>query len=398
MSELVFTKGGAYATFNSATISSYADWGIKDNLKVFDQTSNTRGVLAQRIKDLTGTATISPRSSIAAGIINQLGLFTYLDPALVGQPVCGATNLPFVVQTKDGRSLTFGKACLSKPSKITIAPAKGVHLFGPAEFELLIPEAYAIGAAGSYAVDASSAYTEPTIANSDEYFPAMTATFSGGSTILIPDEIGIVITPTVKIDYIQPGEEPTRNGTITEVGLEIELVPLTLTTALFYSTVGQLLGTGAAGLGGLAVGGTLTFADVNGAGSGGLQLVIPLAARIEGGVRYSISKSRIETIKFRSQQVTSATASQTFSDGVCNNGTGFTSATAAFVAGDVGKTITGLTSAGAIPAGTTISSVTNGTTVVLSQATTGGSLTGVQFTIVNRALTGNQPLMLSSYL
>jgi hypothetical protein len=64
------------------------------------------------------------------------------------------------------------------------------------------------------------------------------------------------------------------------------------------------------------------------------------------------------------------------------------------VSGDASKTITGAN----IPGGTTISTVTNGTTLVLSASTTGGSLTGQTFTIVNRALTGWQPLMIASVL
>lgn len=64
---------------------------------------------------------------------------------------------------------------------------------------------------------------------------------------------------------------------------------------------------------------------------------------------------------------------QTVTDGVTNTDTSFVSATAAFTtAKHAGKAITGA----GIPAGTTISSVTNTTTVVLSNATT-ATATGV---------------------
>lgn len=60
-------------------------------------------------------------------------------------------------------------------------------------------------------------------------------------------------------------------------------------------------------------------------------------------------------------------AGRTFNDGVTTNGsTTLTSATATFVAADTGRSVTGA----GIPAGTFISSVTNGTTVVLTQAAT----------------------------
>ncbi|HEX4776252.1 MAG TPA: flagellar hook protein FlgE [Acidimicrobiia bacterium] len=70
-------------------------------------------------------------------------------------------------------------------------------------------------------------------------------------------------------------------------------------------------------------------------------------------------------------------ANRTVLDGSTTSGsTTFTSATANFTAADVGKAITGA----GIPAGTTIASVTNGTTVVLSNAAT-ATAAGVQTAI-----------------
>lgn len=84
-----------------------------------------------------------------------------------------------------------------------------------------------------------------------------------------------------------------------------------------------------------------------------------------------------------------------FGDGVATNGsTTFTSATAAFVVGDVGASITQLTatpsSPTVIPAGTTIASFTNGTTVELSQAATGAA-TGLNFLVAGRSIGATTP-------
>ena len=87
-----------------------------------------------------------------------------------------------------------------------------------------------------------------------------------------------------------------------------------------------------------------------------------------------------------------------FSDGVSTSGsTTFTSATAAFVAGDVGKSVVQLTSKGttdpfgSIASGATIVSVTNGTTVELSVAATATG-SGVLFNIVGRVPATTQAL------
>ena len=63
-------------------------------------------------------------------------------------------------------------------------------------------------------------------------------------------------------------------------------------------------------------------------------------------------------------------------DGVLNSTTTVTSATASFVASDVGRPVTGT----GIPDGTTIVTVTNGTTIVLSAAAT-ATATGVALTL-----------------
>jgi len=74
----------------------------------------------------------------------------------------------------------------------------------------------------------------------------------------------------------------------------------------------------------------------------------------------------------------------TLADGVTTNAsTTFTSATGAFTAPDVGRSITGTN----IPPNTTISSVTNGTTIVLSNAAT-ASGSALSFTVKARS-TGN---------
>lgn len=75
-----------------------------------------------------------------------------------------------------------------------------------------------------------------------------------------------------------------------------------------------------------------------------------------------------------------ATTPGLFTDGVCNNSTAFSSATATFNQGDAGKPIVNaIEGTGPIAPGTIIQTVTNATTLVLSQATTGGSETGVDF-------------------
>lgn len=84
--------------------------------------------------------------------------------------------------------------------------------------------------------------------------------------------------------------------------------------------------------------------------------------------------------RFTTSQETDGNSNIVWNDGVTNTDTSLVSATATFVAGDVGKVVSGA----GIVVGTTIASRTNGTTVVLSAATT-ATATGVTFSIVGRA-------------
>lgn len=94
-----------------------------------------------------------------------------------------------------------------------------------------------------------------------------------------------------------------------------------------------------------------------------------------------------------------ASAGAGYADGATTAGsTTLTSATAAFVASDVGKTLTQLTSRGlsdpfgAIPTGATIASVTNATTVVMSSPA-GSDATGLLFEVGSRVVPDSQVLL-----
>lgn len=88
-----------------------------------------------------------------------------------------------------------------------------------------------------------------------------------------------------------------------------------------------------------------------------------------------------------------------FNDGTTTSGsTTFTSATAAFVPGDVGQTLTQLTSrglstdpAGAIPAGTTIATYVSPTQVTMSQPA-GATASTILFAVGGRVIPATQPL------
>lgn len=122
----------------------------------------------------------------------------------------------------------------------------------------------------------------------------------------------------------------------------------------------------------------LTIADVEVAEL--LDPVRRVTTKRDIRVAFAAAELTIEHLKLALNGGTSAGDITTFADGVTNSTTTFTSATAAFNATtDVGKVI----AATGVPVGTTIASVTNATTVIMSAAAT-ATASGLSFTIAGR--------------
>ena len=107
------------------------------------------------------------------------------------------------------------------------------------------------------------------------------------------------------------------------------------------------------------------------------------------------STSVFDSYKFRATSIFggigTAGTNRTVTDGVLNSTTTLTSATAAFVTGDVSRVVTGT----GIPVNTRILSRTNGTTVVLSQAAT-ATASGVTVALTNGRMDGNADICIQS--
>lgn len=122
----------------------------------------------------------------------------------------------------------------------------------------------------------------------------------------------------------------------------------------------------------------LTIADVEVAEL--LDPVRRVTTKRDIRVAFGSAELTAEHVKLALNGGTTAGDVVTFTDGVTNSTTTFTSASAAFSATtDVGKVI----AAAGITPGTTIASVTNATTVILSAAAT-ATASGLSFTITGR--------------
>jgi hypothetical protein len=247
-------------------------------------------------------------------LIAQLGLHVpYVDPALVGTVIFPSSDLPFVVQTKDGKSITYSKAAVLKQADVTFHPAK--PLLGPVDFGLLVATGAAMGDASSFDVEAASAYTEPSETLGTEYYDTYTLTFGtgGGAITIRPDKDGIVLKPVIEMNPISPAMEPTRNYRIKKVTGTVEFRPIDMDCDTFYQNFAALSGTKAAILGGpiTGTGAQLVIQSATGGvASGKLKCVIPMVSRSKGGIEASITNPRVQKVTLQIEQTYSAGAWQ----------------------------------------------------------------------------------------
>jgi hypothetical protein len=298
MSRTVYPAGGAYGTWNSATIQSREDWMVTDDPATFETTSNTRGKLLDRIGDLEGKLTLTPKA-FSSGLTTLLGkLLPYKDPGDttygIGKTIFPATDLPFVIAQKDGKTVTYPAAAVSKMPALTFHTAK--PLLGSMEFTLLTSDQKNLTDSGAWA-----SYTEPAVDPGTEVFDRYTLTLdpAGTPVSFTADDDGIVVTPVVTLQKIKPAMRTTSNYRVSSIGCQIEFTPLDMDVDTFYSTYFPPV---SAGLGG-AVTAAGKVLHILGSATGNLKLIFNNVAPLKpGGPQWSNSKPRQKKVTLGAYQ------------------------------------------------------------------------------------------------
>jgi hypothetical protein len=284
MNRSSFSGGPAFLTWNGVTIQLTADWKAETEIKTKDRSTNLRGrVGAWEDYSLTKiTARPVVTSANLATLITKL--FPY-KPSMVGQLIFPGTDLPAVIQTKDGRSITFAAAALTKMPDVTFAP--GEDLFGDFELTCLIENEADASSDDTHAVEASSTYTEPSF--DPLTIIAARYTFAWGETApfddIETDEKGVSLKPSVTFEELQTQRDGLLNMRIKEVTSELSFLPVNLDSEDFWDLIkpqGSSAGRGKPmGSRGLAF-----TATPLGSGAGRPSLSVPLAVPTKGANQF----------------------------------------------------------------------------------------------------------------
>jgi hypothetical protein len=295
MDRALFTGGPAYLTWNGVTFQMHDDWTVDDSPEHFDVVTNLQGRVARGISDVMAKISFTPIAFGASIATLFTKLFPY-QPSMRGQLIFPSTDLPAVIQTQAGRSITFSSAALTKMPEITFAPDK--VFFGRAELTCLIKNNAASSDADAFVTVANSAYTEPALNPLDILFDLYTVTYGTGTPAapfnsIETDEGGVRFAPTVDLTPRKTARRGTYNMMIDGVSAEVRFTPENITEADWYDVLMKLDGTGVTRgkLRGV-LGDQLT---VTGSGTGKARLTIPLAAAEDGGVRFG-SDSRVSEV------------------------------------------------------------------------------------------------------
>jgi hypothetical protein len=180
MSRTTFPAGSGYAAWNSLTLNMREAWKVDEEFSLFKVPSATLGDdHDSRMGDAMAKITATPKV-FGTSLSGQLAAyFPWTNPKTqLGTQIFPASDLPFVINLRDGKIVTYSAAAVTKMPAMTFAPDK--PLIGGVEWTSLIADGAALGDASALSAVSSGSYTEPQWDPSDELFD--TYTLSVGST------------------------------------------------------------------------------------------------------------------------------------------------------------------------------------------------------------------------
>jgi hypothetical protein len=264
------------------TLQLHENWNVEVTEEVVERSTNLQGLvghgMSYRLAKITGKPIAT--SANLATLLQKLHPYKASDKGKKLSTVLGGANLPAVIQTADGRSVTFSAAFLTSLPDITFAP--NTDLFGDFELTCLIAENGSFATLADYVTEAASTYTEPTLDPltiiSDRY------QLSWGTTPPFDDiettDAGIVLSASVDTAELSTQRDGLLDWRINDVTAEVKFTPVNVTSAQFTSLVtavarGKMVGN--AGL-------ELTCEQVT--GTGGPKVVAQLAVPISKSLQF----------------------------------------------------------------------------------------------------------------
>ena len=137
MNRTSFYGGPAFLTHDSQTWQLGDDnFEIANEIKVIEVKSNLQGKLGDR-EDYSVSIIKATPLALKSVLATQFGKLFALQPTNIGNLLFPGTDLPAVIQTRDGKSITFSAAAISQPPPLQFAATKPL-IAGPEYFHTLV--------------------------------------------------------------------------------------------------------------------------------------------------------------------------------------------------------------------------------------------------------------------
>lgn len=288
MTRTSYPAGPAFLTNAGLTIEMEGDWKATHEIEKVPFKTNLNGTVGHS----RGTVVTKLAGKAVATSSNLAALMAWLYPyssGMVGQLIFPAVDVPAVIQTRDGRSVTYPASAITKMPDASFAGNEDI--FG--EFELTCLSAYMGDPTNPVDVvlEQASAYTPPAM----DPLARLRAPYAvaWGSTApfnaIQTSKAGVKFTAGVKLSPVEVDLFGRVNFRIEEVDASAKFNPMNLTSEDFFNFV--LMASENAGIGRiLGLDGqplTVTSQEV-----GGPILTMPLAVPDQGPLGFD-SKSRV---------------------------------------------------------------------------------------------------------
>jgi hypothetical protein len=253
MSRTTYPAGSGYFAWNSLTWNLSSDFTTEEDFSLFKRPSATRGESADsRIGDAMVKISAEPKLFLT-GLSSQLAAlwpYTTIDGTSgLGSQVYPASDLPLVINFRDGKVLTSGGAAVTKMPVMNFSPLK--PLAGPVEWTALVADGSVLGDTSALLAPSTASYTEPTWDPSDELLDTYTlalgrttslaaAALTNGSAagtctstdgLMVGQAItgtGIPASTTIAAVTSATGFTLSANATATNTGLTLSLTARTI--------------------------------------------------------------------------------------------------------------------------------------------------------------------------
>jgi len=297
MNRTIYPAGPAFLTAGGITIEMAEDWKLTSQIMKADMKTNLHGLVGYSEQYVI--TKISGKPVALSGNFAALVAFLFpYAPTMLGQLVMPSTDLPAVIQTRDGKSIAYPASFISKEPELNLAG--NTDIFG--DFELTCLRAYAgdVTAAADAALVATSAFTAPSLDPLTRIRSPYTVAWGSAApfSAIEVSKAGVKFAVQTKLAPVEPDLSGLINMRIESVEATAKFTPLNLDADDFYNFV--QLASASAGVGKIlgARGQQLTVASVK---TGDPKLVIPLAVPDEGPLGFDM-KSRVGEVTLQAMR------------------------------------------------------------------------------------------------